>query len=183
MTYGWYYEEGSIRGTSDNYDDAVTLAVESGMRIDKVLVGPMVDVCPSELVDVDDVLSRAQDAMCDSVFDGEVSLAGNPVEAAAELAEWCKKYLDPHPSTTCDGDRIPTEYAEGEWRVPADDDAAACFITYSENPSPETGHAGWIWWALGRMGEASSYADAKAKAVAKMNEILDREHKNQQAGW
>lgn len=37
--------------------------------------------------------------------------------------------------------------------------------------------------ALGKMGEASSYADAKAKAVAKTNEILDREHKNQQAGW
>lgn len=182
MIYGWYYEEGSVQGTADNYDEAVMLAVESGMCINKVLVGPMVDVCPSELVDVDDVLSRAKDVMYDRVFDGEVSLVGNHVEAATELAEWCKKYLDPHPSTVCEGDHVPTEYAEGGWRAPAADDAAV-FVTYSENPSPETGHAGWTWWALGRMGEASSYADAKAKAEAKMREVLGRGHKNQMAGW
>ena len=25
----------------------------------------------------------------------------------------------------------------------------AAVVTYSEEPSPETGHVGWMWWALG----------------------------------
>ena len=59
---------------------------------------------------------------------------------------------------------LATEYIEGEWTAPTDDSDPAAVITYTEEPSPETGHIGWLWWALGKMGEAPSYEAAKFAA-------------------
>ena len=59
---------------------------------------------------------------------------------------------------------VPTEFVEGEWNWPTDDSDPAAVVTYSEEPSPETGHVGWCWWALGWMGDAPTYEDAKRKA-------------------
>ena len=39
-------------------------------------------------------------------------------------------------------------------------------VVYTTEPSPETGHVGWCWWAAGRMGEADSLEDAKRAAEA-----------------
>jgi hypothetical protein len=70
---------------------------------------------------------------------------------------------------------VPTEYVEGEWCWPTDDSEPAAVITYTTEPSPETGHAGWCWWALGKMGEAPSYEDATARAVAALERMVDRD--------
>jgi len=61
---------------------------------------------------------------------------------------------------------VPTEFVEGAWCWPTDDSDPAAVVTYSEEPSPETGHVGWMWWALGAMGDAPTYEAACAAAVA-----------------
>ncbi len=62
---------------------------------------------------------------------------------------------------------LPTEYVDGEWIVhAADGPEPAAVVTYAIEPSPETGHDGWCWWALGRMGAAVSYEAARAAAEA-----------------
>ena len=57
----------------------------------------------------------------------------------------------------------PTEYVEGEWVIAGEAEPAAV-VTFADTPSPETGHVGWQWWAMGEMGEAKSYEDARRKA-------------------
>lgn len=59
----------------------------------------------------------------------------------------------------------PTEYVEGKWVLAGNAEPAAVII-YTDEPSPETGHVGWCWWALGDMGDAPSYEQARAKAEA-----------------
>jgi hypothetical protein len=58
---------------------------------------------------------------------------------------------------------MATEYIEGEWVVPGDFEPMAV-VMYAEEPSPETGHVGWCWWALGAMGDAETYEEAKQMA-------------------
>lgn len=68
---------------------------------------------------------------------------------------------------------VPTEYIEGEWRFEEADGAEpAAVITHTTEPSPETGHVGWCWWALGRMGDAPSYEAAKAAAEAVVQRVV-----------
>lgn len=59
----------------------------------------------------------------------------------------------------------PWYYREGEWCLDESEDADAAVVIYAHLPSPETGHIGWVWWALGKMGEAASLDEAKRKAV------------------
>lgn len=60
---------------------------------------------------------------------------------------------------------VPTEFFEGEWHFPEEDGPAPwAVLTYADEPSPETGHVGWCWWALGMMGDAPTYEAAKRKA-------------------
>ena len=69
---------------------------------------------------------------------------------------------------------LPTEYIEGEWIVPtAYGPEPAAVVTYASEPSPETGHVGWCWWALGRMGESASYEAARAAAEAVVRRVID----------
>ena len=83
------------------------------------------------------------------------------------------------------GDRLKglaTEYVEGEWTTPTDDSDPAAVITYTENPSPETGHIGWLWWALGKMGEAPSYEAAKSAAECVVRRAMYGEAPAREAG-
>lgn len=61
---------------------------------------------------------------------------------------------------------VPTEFVEGEWCFPTDDSDPIAVVTYAEEPSPETGHVGWCWWALGKVGEAPTYEAACRAAEA-----------------
>jgi hypothetical protein len=69
---------------------------------------------------------------------------------------------------------VPTEFVEGEWCWPTDDSDPYAVVTYSEEPSPETGHVGWMWWALGAMGDAPTYEAACTAAVAEIQRRMDR---------
>ena len=78
------------------------------------------------------------------------------------------RYVPPPPSVAQPilGE-VPTEFFEGEWHFPkADGPEPWAVITYADEPSPVSEHVGWCWWALGMMGGAPTYEDAKRKAEA-----------------
>lgn len=60
-------------------------------------------------------------------------------------------------------DRLHTEFWGGKWHWPSNAEPQA-IVSYASEPSPETGHIGWVWWALGKMGEAATYDAAKTAA-------------------
>lgn len=100
----------------------------------------------------------------------------NEVEAAPAVLAWARENITIDPVTFCDGrDPLPIEWVEGEWRYGCRDaeppEAAACII-YTLEPSPETGHVGWCWWALGKMGDAATLDEAKAKAEAVLQVVM-----------
>lgn len=71
-------------------------------------------------------------------------------------------------------DDMATEYHEGEWHVPTPNVPEPwAVVTYAAEPSSETGHVGWCWWALGRFGDADSCEEAKQKAEKALFELLD----------
>jgi hypothetical protein len=61
-------------------------------------------------------------------------------------------------------ERLATEYWDGRWHWPSNAEPEA-LVTYATEPSPETGHVGWCWWAQGKTGETNSYESACAAAV------------------
>lgn len=64
---------------------------------------------------------------------------------------------------------VPTEFFEGEWHFPkADGPEPWAVITYTDEPSPETGDVGWCWWAYGSMGCAPTYEGACRAAEAEI---------------
>lgn len=89
----------------------------------------------------------------------------NEVDRASAVLAWAREHITLDPSSYCDGaEALPIEYVEGEWRYgcrdPESFEAAAC-ITFATEPSPETGHIGWCWWALGKMGDARTLREAR----------------------
>lgn len=64
---------------------------------------------------------------------------------------------------------VPTEFVAGEWIMSGQAEPDAV-VTYASEPSPETGHVGWCWWARGRMGDARSYMDAREAAEAALRD-------------
>lgn len=71
---------------------------------------------------------------------------------------------------------MATEFYNGKWNIPeVEGPEPLAIVTYTDEPSPETGHAGWCWWSLGKMGEAASYHEACAQAVAALPESVRRE--------
>jgi hypothetical protein len=60
---------------------------------------------------------------------------------------------------------IPIVWIEGEWIFGSSgEDEEAAVITYATEPSPETGHVGWCWWALGKIGSSKTLKEAMAYA-------------------
>ena len=45
---------------------------------------------------------------------------------------------------------------------PNQEDEPDGFVVFSENPSPETGCVGWVWWEHGDMGDAKTLEQARA---------------------
>lgn len=65
---------------------------------------------------------------------------------------------------------LPTEYWDERWHWPSNAEPEA-LISYASEPNPETGHAGWVWWAKGRMGETHTYEAAKAAALVMLRHL------------
>ena len=100
----------------------------------------------------------------------------NETDGAPGILAWAREQITLDPSTFCDGRHpLPIEYVEGEWRYgctdPEPPEAAAC-VVFATKPSPETGHVGWCWWALGKTGESRTLREARAAAEAVIEKVL-----------
>ena len=61
---------------------------------------------------------------------------------------------------------VPLEFYDGRWSVGHSEREPDAVITYATEPCMETGHVGWCWWAKGRMGDATTLAEAMKRARA-----------------
>ena len=68
---------------------------------------------------------------------------------------------------------LPSELTVMGWHRPTHEREPIAVVTYAEEPSPETGHEGWCWWAAGKMGEARSFRAAQRAAERRLG---DPEH-------
>lgn len=200
-TYGWYYEDGSVQDvcSSEHMWRLLGRAVEDACADDalpKLRFGPEVPLRVSDLLDEDDIQSMIEDErltpedICEvvderageMVEDGTAHLSGSYSEAfervalgtPAEILAWAVEHIELDPDTYYSGRYpLPIEYVDGGWTWGRhDEDAeAAAVITYATEPSPETGHVGWCWWALGQMGEAKTLPDAMAACGAHIRAI------------
>jgi len=85
----------------------------------------------------------------------------------AEIMEWARKNIVFSPPSYCDGrNPFPFCLVDGKWIFGEKETENAdikAYVVYTTQPSPETGHEGWVWWAQGRMGEAGTLQDAMAQ--------------------
>lgn len=100
----------------------------------------------------------------------------NETEGAPALIAWAEEHVSLDPSRYCDGRfPLPLEHVEGEWRFGCRDvepPPSQGFVTYATEPSPETGHVGWCWWALGKMGDAATLAQAMHAVRQHINKAI-----------
>ncbi len=137
---------------------------------------PMGEVDCWELIDVRlwDVVSDGQASIIKDSAPFPVADKDGQVDATAIL-EWARNNIVFDPPQYCYGrNPLPMCLVNGAWiwgdNKHEDADVQAC-IVYTTEPSPETGHMGWVWWALGRMGDANTLQDAMAQAEAKLAQI------------
>lgn len=98
-------------------------------------------------------------------------------DAAPDVVRWADEHVALDPYIVCLGrEPLPIEYVEGEWRFgcrDAEPPEPAAVIAYTTEPSPETGHVGWCWWALGRMGDSETLREAMAACESVIQEALN----------
>lgn len=201
-TYGWYYEEGSVRDVCSSgcvwslLDHAVREVVEDD-ALPHLRFGPEVPLRVSDLLNEDDIQSMIGDERLtpeeirevvyeragEIVEGGTAHLSGSYREAfervvhgtPTEILAWAVEHIELDPDTYYNGRYpLPVEYVEGEWRFGCKDPEPpehAAVITYASEPSPETGHVEWCWWALGRMGDAPTLPDAMAACMVHIRAI------------
>lgn len=207
MTFGWYYEEGTLQGDGDDawslIDEAVKQAADDE-RLHSLRVGEIRDLSVTDFFDEQDVIDLSDDGrlsadaivecvderIADAVIDGRAWLVGDDAkaqlrrivqahrcaeDAAGDIVRWATEHVQIEPTGCCDGrDPLPIDYVDGEWRYGCHDDAEpAMIVTYASEPSPETGHVGWVWWAQGKMGEATTLPGAMRAAEAALQRVID----------
>lgn len=186
------------RGDSD---DELTHSINNFLGM--MRVGEMEQLSASDLIDESDILEADDDFsgpltghdVCEMVtcrLDGEGSacinsdsqefptrVIGDSRAFAEAVMAWAEENISFHPPFICRGrNPFPMGLVDGAWiwgdKQHEDADVSA-YVVYTTEPIPETGHMGWVWWVLGRMGDANTLQDAMAQAEAKLAQIAAKE--------
>jgi len=191
-------------------DEEVRQRVADFIR--KLRVGDMREFCVNELIDEEDIANHQCDdsppmgeadlwelidvRVSDVVADGQASVIkdshpfptanGTETIDAAAVMEWARKNITFDPPHYCDGrNPFPFCLVDGKWIFGEKETESAdikAYVVYTTQPSPETGHEGWVWWAQGRMGEAASLKEAMSQAEAKLAQIDEKERSEKAHG-
>jgi len=191
-------------------DEEVRQSVADFIR--KLRVGDIRECCIDELIDEEDIADHQCDdsppmgeadlwelidvRVSDVVADGQASIIKDstqfPVASesgtidAAAVIEWARKNITFDPPHYCDGrNPFPFCLVDGKWIFGDKETENAdikAYVVYTTQPSPETGHEGWVWRAQGRMGEAESLKEAMSQAEAKLAQIAEKERREQAHG-
>lgn len=151
---------------------------------------PADDVANGDATQAKHLLYAVHEQIADLVFEGRAFFKCSDREADAAIVKlfaeqgtddvsavaraihaWLKANFELEPETVCDGwEALPIELVNGKWRHGERDQSDSrehdAVITYATEPSPETGHVGWCWWALGKMGDAKTLHEAMRAAEA-----------------
>jgi len=105
---------------------------------------------------------------------------------AAAVLEWARKNITFDPPNYCNGrNPFPFCLVDGKWIFGEKETENAdikAYVVYTTQPSPETGHEGWVWWAHGRMGDSETLQDAMSQAEEKLAQIAEKERGEQAHG-
>lgn len=155
-------------------DDIVSLADDG--RLKALYILEMVDERIAEQVMDGRAHFRRSEREAQEALDKVIARYTDRDTAAGHILHWAGEYIELDPTRSVHGlPAIPIEYIEGEWVFGDDGEGdAAAVITYSVEPSPETGHVGWCWWALGKMGDAMTLRDAMTAAERAIQERIDK---------
>ena len=191
-------------------DEEVRQSVADFIR--KLRVGDMREFCVDDLINADDISDFGCDEstpmgdvmlwelldvrMSALVFDGQAMIIADSdpfptaneegkTDAAAVL-EWARNNVTFDPPHYCNG-RSPFPFClvNDKWIFGDKETENAdikAYVVYTTQPSPETGHEGWVWWAQGRMGEAASLKEAMSQAEAKLAQIDEKERSEKAHG-
>ena len=144
-------------------DDIVSLCDDGRLKALHIL--ECIDERYGECVDDGRAHFLCSDREAQEALDRVVALYTDRDTAAGHIIHWAGEHIEFDPSCYCEGKpAIPIEYVEGEWVFGGSEGDAAAVITYAAEPSPETGHVGWCWWALGKMGDAKTVHEARQAA-------------------
>ncbi len=153
--YGWYLDgEEQVRSTGDDVVELIQAAVKGFTAAEEIVAEERGN-------------SERQLLQSISDFIGKMRVGEMEQLSASD------------PATICKGrNPIPMCLINGQWiwgdKQHEDADVSAC-VVYTTEPSPETGHMGWVWWALGRMGDSNTLKYAMAQAEAKLDQIAAKE--------
>ena len=153
--YGWYLDgEEQVRSTGDDVVELIQAAVKEFTAAEEIVAEERGDSEQQLLESIGTFISKMR------VGEMEQLSASKPLE--------CREGRNPIPMCLVNGAWI--------WGDKQHEDAdVSAYVVYTTEPSPETGHMGWVWWALGRMGDANTLQDAMAQAEAKLAQIAAKE--------
>lgn len=151
------------------------------LEADEDFSGPLTghDVCEMVNCKLNDEMGEGSACIKSDSQEFPTRVIGDPRAFAEAAMAWAKENISFDPPFICKGrNPIPMCLVNGQWiwgdKQHEDADVQA-YIVYTTQPSPETGHEGWVWWALGRMGDANTLQDAMAQAEAKLAQIAAKE--------
>ena len=153
--YGWNLGgEDQVRGTGNDVAELIQHAVNEFTAAEEIVAEERGD-------------SEQQLLESIGTFIGKMRV-GEMEQLSASKPPKCREGRNP----------IPMCLVNGAWiwgdKQHEDADISAC-VVYTTQPSPETGHMGWVWWVLGRMGDANTLKDAMAQAEAKLDQIAEKQ--------
>ena len=156
--YGWYLGgEDQVRGTGNDVAELIQHAVNEFTAAEEIVAEERGDSEQQLLESIGTFIGKMR------VGEMEQLSASQPLE--------CQEGRNPIPMCLVDGAWI--------WGDKQHENAdVSAYVVYTTEPSPETGHIGWAWWALGRMGDANTLQDAMAQAKAKLAQITAAEQAN-----
>jgi hypothetical protein len=141
----------------DYFNEIVARELLSEARLTALTIVELVNCLHADTVHEGEA---STDAAGLRAFDVAMLRCESDDERIRAAVEWAEAHIELDPPRYCDGsDPLPIEYHEGEWIPGGNDDDMPAVITYAAKPGPG-GHIGWVWWALGKMGNASTLADA-----------------------
>ncbi len=151
------------------------------LEADEDFSGPLTghDVCEMVNCRLDDEMGEGSACIKSASQEFPTRVMGDSRTFAEAVMAWAEGNISFDPPLICRGrNPFPMCLVDGAWiwgdKKHEDADVQA-YVVYTTQPSPETGHEGWVWWALGRMGDANTLQDAMAQAEAKLDQIAAKQ--------
>lgn len=164
-TWAWYYEDEPIQGTGSDLarliDHAIGKSQLDGREVDDILVGELITLSPSDLIDAECVLDEIKSAFAARLSTAESVTAIPEFQAAlAWIVNSCVKIT---PSEICDGRTVRSiraVYTPGLWTWGSVRGGYSVPVEFFYNDSLKI----WMWNLPGCSGNKSTLMESLLSA-------------------